>query len=92
MPRYQNLGGQNISLRKLEDILIFQHSDPDKLIINSLSEVVQFLADKTNTRLLTSCQKQPDLLTGKTGSVTYSSIKLNSFRHVHLQFTFSYLQ
>ena len=29
-----------ISLRKLEDILKCQHSDPGKLIINSLSEVV----------------------------------------------------
>ena len=46
---------------------------------------MQFLTDKTNLQLLTKCQKQPDLLTDKTGLVTYSSKSLT----VSDTFTFS---
>ena len=87
----QYLEGQKISPRKLEviswqcrqDILKCQHSDPGKLSINSASEVVSSRQNEhTEIRLLTACQKQPDLLTDRT--VTYSSEKLHISRHGHI--------
>ena len=68
------------------------NTDPGKLIINSLSEVVSSRQNKHTLKYDPWLHvKNNQIYWQIRGSVMYSSKKLNSFRHIHLWFIFRYL-